>query len=113
MGISLKMDAVSPHLNHNNHHCSRSPKNLQPVYVHHFHKRERYVANRCVHFGHFTADKTNQTNSEARVREGTIPTELPPLAGEVSANLWGIEWCRVISVPDPYGRILGFIDLSF
>jgi hypothetical protein len=29
------------------------------------------------------------TNSVALVREGTIPTERPPLVGEVSANFGG------------------------
>jgi hypothetical protein len=33
-----------------------------------------------------------------------MPTERPPLVGEVSAN--------VVSVTDPYGRILGFLDRS-
>jgi hypothetical protein len=31
----------------------------------------------------------NKLNSVALVRERTIPTERPPLVGEVSANLWG------------------------
>jgi hypothetical protein len=30
-----------------------------------------------------------QTNSEALVRQGTIPTERPPFVGEVSANFSG------------------------
>jgi hypothetical protein len=38
-----------------------------------------YVQQRC----------TNKTNSVASVREGTIPTERPPLVGEVSANFSG------------------------
>jgi hypothetical protein len=44
-------------------------------------------------------------------RERTIPTGRPPLVGEVSANFC----CRgshVVSVTDPYGRILGFLDRS-
>jgi hypothetical protein len=50
-------------------------------------------------------------NSVAWVRERTIPTERPPLAGEVSVNFcgWG---CHVVSVTDPYVRILGFLDRS-
>jgi hypothetical protein len=36
-------------------------------------------------------------------------TERPPLVGEVIANFADIE-CHVVSVTDPYGRILGFID---
>jgi hypothetical protein len=38
------------------------------------------------------------------VRERTVPTERPPLVGEVITN--------VVSVTDPYGRILGFLDRS-
>jgi hypothetical protein len=38
------------------------------------------------------------------VRERTIPTERPPLIGEVIAN--------AVSMTDPYGRILGFLDRS-
>jgi hypothetical protein len=41
----------------------------------------------------------------AWVRELTIPTERPPLVGEVSA-------CHAVSVTDPYGRIPGFLDWS-
>jgi hypothetical protein len=33
--------------------------------------------------------KTKQGNSVAWVRERTIPTEGPPLVGEVSANIYG------------------------
>jgi hypothetical protein len=50
------------------------------------------------------------TNSVALVRERTMPTERPPLVGEVSANFWeysGVAWSvRRI----PYGRNLGFLD---
>jgi hypothetical protein len=42
-----------------------------------------------------------------RVRERTIPTKRPPLVGEVIAN-----FCHVVSVTDPYCRILGFLDRS-
>jgi hypothetical protein len=49
------------------------------------------------------------TNSVALVRERTIPTERPPLVGEVSANFCeyrGVAWSmRQI----PYGRNLGFL----
>jgi hypothetical protein len=41
------------------------------------------------------------------VRERTILTKRPPLVGEVIAN-----FCHVVSVMDPYGRILGFLDRS-
>jgi hypothetical protein len=47
-------------------------------------------------------------NSMAWVRERTIPTGRPPLLGEVSAN----RGCYVVSVTDPYGLILGFLDRS-
>jgi hypothetical protein len=46
----------------------------------------------------------------ASVRERTIPTEGPPLVGEVSANFWRIEECRVVSAADPYGRNLSFVQ---
>jgi hypothetical protein len=44
----------------------------------------------------------------AWVCERTIPTERPPLVGEVSAKFWG----QMVSATDPYGRILGFLDRS-
>jgi hypothetical protein len=40
------------------------------------------------------------TNSVALVRERTIPTERPPLVGEVIAN-FRIEGCRMVSAADP------------
>jgi hypothetical protein len=48
----------------------------------------------------------------AWVRERTIPTEWPLLVGEVSANFSEDRGCHVVSVTDPYGRILGFLDRS-
>jgi hypothetical protein len=45
----------------------------------------------------------------ALVCEQTIPTERTPLVGEVSANL-ADRGCHVVSVTDPYCRILGFLD---
>jgi hypothetical protein len=53
----------------------------------------------------------SKLNSVARVRERTIPTERPSLVGEVSAKFEDRE-CRVVSMTDPYGRILGFPDRS-
>jgi hypothetical protein len=50
-------------------------------------------------------------NSMVWVRERTIPTERPPLVGEVIANFWD-RGCHVVSVTDPSGRILGFLDRS-
>jgi hypothetical protein len=47
----------------------------------------------------------------AWVRERTIPTERSPLVGEVSANI-ADRGCHVVSMTDPYGRILGFLDWS-
>jgi hypothetical protein len=52
-----------------------------------------------------------EKNSVAWVRERTIPAERPPLVGEVSAK-FADRGCHVVSLTDPYGRILGFIDLS-
>jgi hypothetical protein len=46
-----------------------------------------------------------------RVRERTTPTERPPLVGEVIAK-FADRGCHVVSVTDPYGRILGSIDRS-
>jgi hypothetical protein len=45
------------------------------------------------------------------VRERIIPTERPPLVGEVRAK-FADRACCVISVTDPYGSILGFLDRS-
>jgi hypothetical protein len=53
-----------------------------------------------------------QTNSMVWVRERTIPTERPPLVGEVIASFLADRGFHVVSVTDPYGRILGFLDRS-
>jgi hypothetical protein len=46
----------------------------------------------------------------ALVCEHTTPTELPLLAGELSANfLWTEGANMVVSVTDPCGPILGFL----
>jgi hypothetical protein len=37
-----------------------------------------------------------------------MPTERPPLVGEVVPN-FADRWCRVVSTTDPHGRILGFL----
>jgi hypothetical protein len=42
--------------------------------------------------------------------ECSIPTERPPLIGKDSANFFVEIGCHVVSVTDPYGRILGFLD---
>jgi hypothetical protein len=49
------------------------------------------------------------TYSMALVRKRTIPTERPPLVGEVSANVLRIEGATW-SAWHPYCRILGLID---
>jgi hypothetical protein len=49
-------------------------------------------------------------NSVASVHKRTIPTERPPLVGEVSANFFADRGCHVVSVTNPYVRILGFLD---
>jgi hypothetical protein len=46
------------------------------------------------------------------VRERTIQTERPPLIGEVIANYFADRGWKVVSVTDPYGRILGILDRS-
>jgi hypothetical protein len=51
-------------------------------------------------------DPFSQTPSDTPwtlVRKRTIPTEQPPLVGEVSAKFCGRE-CRVVSETDPPGR---------
>jgi hypothetical protein len=48
----------------------------------------------------------------ASVRKRTIPTDRPLLVSEVSANFITNTRCHVVSVTDPYGRILGFLDRS-
>jgi hypothetical protein len=45
--------------------------------------------------------QTKKTNCMVWVRERTIPTERPTFAD---------KGCHVVSVTDPYGRILGFLD---
>jgi hypothetical protein len=56
-------------------------------------------------------DKDNN-NSVALVRERTILTERSPLVGEISANFFeGRRW-HLVSVMNPYGRNLGFLDRS-
>jgi hypothetical protein len=50
----------------------------------------------------------NQTNYVAWMRERTILTEVPPLVGEVSDN-FADRGCHMVSVTDPYGRILVFL----
>jgi hypothetical protein len=51
-----------------------------------------------------------KTDSVAWVRERTIPTERPPLVGEVNTDFYG--GCHVVRVADRFGRIIGFLDRS-
>jgi hypothetical protein len=46
------------------------------------------------------------------VRERTIPTDRPPFVGEVIANFFADKECHVVSVTDPYGCILDFLESS-
>jgi hypothetical protein len=41
-----------------------------------------------------------------------MPTKRSPLVGEVIANFFAARGCHLVSVMDPYGRILGFLDRS-
>jgi hypothetical protein len=50
------------------------------------------------------------TNTVALVLERTIPTERPPLVGEVSVKFVTDRGCHVVSLTDPHGRILDFLD---
>jgi hypothetical protein len=56
-----------------------------------------------------TTSKKLKLNSVLCVRERTIPTKRPPLLGGLSAK-FADRGCHVVSVTDPYGRILGFLD---
>jgi CBS-domain-containing membrane protein len=55
-------------------------------------------------------NNSSSKNSLALVRKRTIPTERPPLVGEMPT--FADRGCHVVSVTDPYGRILGFLDRS-
>jgi hypothetical protein len=48
------------------------------------------------------------TYSVALVRKRTTPTEWPPLSAKLVPT--SDRECHVVSVTDPYGRILGFLD---
>jgi hypothetical protein len=61
---------------------------------------------------HLVSGGSIKENSMASVRERTIPTERPPFVSEVSANFFADRRCHVVSVTNPYGRILGFLDRS-
>jgi hypothetical protein len=44
------------------------------------------------------------------VRERTMPTERPPLVGEVCANFFAVRGCLVVNPTDSHGSILRFLD---
>jgi hypothetical protein len=50
-------------------------------------------------------------NSVASVGKRNIPTEQPPLVGEVVPT-FAYRGCRVVSATDSHGRYLGFLDWS-
>jgi hypothetical protein len=50
------------------------------------------------------------TNPVALLCERTVPTERPPLVGEINANFCGYRGVRVVSAVDPYSHNLGFLD---
>jgi hypothetical protein len=52
-----------------------------------------------------------QTNSVALVRERTMPTERPPILGEVVPT-FADRGCCVVSATDPPVVSLGFLDRS-
>jgi hypothetical protein len=46
----------------------------------------------------------------ASVRNRTVPTKRPPFVSEVSANFFADRGCHVVSLTNPYGHILDFLD---
>jgi hypothetical protein len=61
---------------------------------------------RLLHLTEFQSKLEIKHNSVALVRERTIPTEWPPLVGEVNANFCGIEDVAWTARRIPYGRNL-------
>jgi hypothetical protein len=62
---------------------------------------------------HKLSSKTKKQNSVALVRELTIPTERPPLVGEVSANFLRIEGVAWSAQRIPTVVNLGFLDQNY
>jgi hypothetical protein len=61
--------------------------------------------------GYYSNNNNNNNNSSvALVRKRTIPTERPPLVGEVSTNFCGQKGVVGSARRIPYGRNLGFLD---
>jgi hypothetical protein len=74
-------------------------------------KKKSILQNNWVH-GLFKITRKYKKKSMVCVSERTIPTEQSPLVGEVITNFFADRGCHVVSVTDPYGRILGFLDRS-
>jgi hypothetical protein len=67
---------------------------------------------RCFMYSYTKHVKLEGTiNSVALVRYRTMPTERPPLLGEVVPT-FADRGCCVVSAADHPGRILGFLDRS-
>jgi hypothetical protein len=71
-------------------HCQRSCRGLFSLIDPDFADLESSVFKvSLASMNHHAKEKTIKLNSVALVRERTIPTERPPLVGEVSANFCG------------------------
>jgi hypothetical protein len=57
-------------------------------------------------------ENTSEKYTVHSVGKRTIPAERPPFVSEVRANFFTARGCHVVSVTNPYGRILGFLDRS-
>jgi hypothetical protein len=57
----------------------------------------------------YTVIGIKKINSVALVRERTTPKSDRRLSAKLVPN-FADRGCHVVSVPDPYGRILGFLD---
>jgi hypothetical protein len=58
-------------------------------------------------------DSVDKKNSVTWVRKRTIPTKRPPLVSEVSANFFADRGCHMVSMTNPYGHILDFLDRTY
>jgi CBS-domain-containing membrane protein len=58
----------------------------------------------------FSKHMIKKKNSMTSVHKRTMPTEQPPLVSVVPT--FADRGCHVVSVMNPYGRILGFLDQS-
>jgi hypothetical protein len=70
------------------------------------------LENMCVFCGHTGTNTFMAKNSGAFIRQRTIPTERPPLVGEVSSNfsVEGVAWSaqRILTAVN-----FGFLDRNF